>query len=47
MGYFYLYILLVAYYLRYTSTLSTYLGTFRGPSLLGNSYRTFKAYRDY
>ena len=43
----YLYTLLVAYYLYYTSILSIYLGTLAVLVYQGNSYRIFKAYRDY
>ena len=46
-GRLYLYILLVAYYLYYTSTLFTYLDTLEVLVYLGNSYRILKAYRNY
>ena len=41
-GYSYLYILLVAYYIYYTSTLSTYLGTLQVLVYQSNSYRILK-----
>ena len=37
----------VAYYLYYTSTLPTYLGTLVVQVYQGNGYRILKAYRDY
>ena len=42
----YLNIPLVAYYLYYTSTLPTCLGTLAVQVYQGNSYRILKAYRD-
>ena len=42
----YLYTLLVAYYLYYTSIPSIYLSTLAVQVYQGNSYGTFKAYRD-
>ena len=42
----YPYILLVAYRLRYASTLSIRLGTLGVPVYQGNGYRILKAYRD-
>ena len=43
----YLYTLLVAYYLYYTSIPSIYLGTLAVLVYQGNGYRILKAYRDY